>query len=193
MSVISIFYFIFAAVLLLLLAWVLFSTRKLSSDVHEAFALESPLRSHASYLPQIRRALAPADFAYLNSLGFDDIATRIQKERRQIALNYLPAVRQDFDRMLRTARKIASLSPEVSTMQEWERLRLTFQFYRRYQMIRFCLLCGMTPLPQFHSLNQMIGVLATRLEVSLKKLGERAAAAGELASGVDGRVNMFQG
>jgi hypothetical protein len=193
LSVISIFYFIFAAVLLLLLAWVLFSPRKLQPDKRDVSALEAPHRSHASYLPQIRRALAPADFAYLHSLGFDNIATRLQKERRQIALDYLPAVKRDFDRMLRMARNIASLSPEVSTVQEWERLRLSFQFSQRYQMIRLGLLCGITPLPQFHSLNQMIGVLATRLEVSLKELGERAAAAGELASAVDGRVNMFQG
>jgi hypothetical protein len=88
--------------------------------------------------------------------------------------------------MLRLARIIASLSPEVVAMQEWERLRLTVQFFWRYQLIRFGLLCGLAPIPQLDGLSQMVSRLAVRMETAMTALGERAALAAELASTLDG-------
>jgi hypothetical protein len=175
------------AVLLLLLVWALRSPRKSArSNVDVASLTENP-RPHASYLPQIRWALSPDDLIYLTSRGRHDLARRLRKDRRRVALAYLPAVGQDFERMLHLARVIARLSPKVATLQEWERFQLTVQFYWRYQVVRFGLLCGLTRLRELSGLSEIVSGLAVRVESAMSELGERAALAVKLASSQEGR------
>jgi hypothetical protein len=109
----------------------------------------------------------------------------LRKERRHIAVIYLPTIQDDFSRLLRLARVIAVLSPRVRTVQEWERLRLSIQFYLRYEVVRLALAIGGAPLPQLSGLSQMVSELAVRMETAMKELGERAALAAELASSLD--------
>lgn len=187
----SAFFIYFGAVVAMLvlavLAWAMRQPRKRKSPGIDVLSLEDHGRPHASYLPQIARALAAADFDSLSSEGLWSVARQLRKERRRIALAYLPAVRQDFDRLLRLARAIAVLSPEVRTIQEWERLRITAQFYVRYQWVRLSMLFGVMPLPQLNGLSQMVSGLAVRMETALGELGERAAVGEELAALLDRR------
>jgi hypothetical protein len=176
------------AVLLFLLTWSLrVPKRRRASSLDPAVSLQGPDRSHATYLSQIQRALAPADFEFLASRASAKLTRRVRKERRRIALNYLSAVQEDFQRLLRLARVIAVLSPEVSTAQESERLRLGVQFTLRCQMIRVELLLGLAPLPQLSGLSQMVSGFAVRMETAITELGERAALATELASPLERR------
>jgi hypothetical protein len=176
------------AVLLFLLTWSLrVPKRRRASSLDPAVSLQGPDRSHATYLPQIQRALAPADFEFLASRASAKLTSRVRKERRRIALIYLSAVQEDFQRLLRLARVIAVLSPEVSTAQESERLRLNVQFTLRCQMIRLRLLCGIATLPQLSGLSQMVSGFAVRMETAITELGERAALATELASPLERR------
>jgi hypothetical protein len=181
------FYLGLVVLLLLLLGWALRTPRKRGGISVGPGALEETGQRHVTYLPQIRQALAPADFEFLASRASAKLTSRVRKERRRIALVYLSSVQEDFQRLLRLARVIAVLSPEVSTAQESERLRLGVQFTLRCQMIRAELLLGLAPLPQLSGLSQMVSGLAVRMETAITELGERAALATELTSSLERR------
>jgi hypothetical protein len=181
------FYLTLVALLLLLLGWALRTPRKRGGINVGPGALEETGQRHVTYLPQIRQALAPADFEFLASRVSGKLTRRVRKERRQVALIYLSAVQEDFQRLLRLARVIALLSPEVVATEESERLRLSVQFTLRYQMIRAELLLGLAPLPQLSGLSQMVSRFAVRMETAITELGERAALATDLASSLERR------
>jgi hypothetical protein len=142
---------------------------------------------HVSYLPQIRQALAPVDYEYLSKRASRDAQGRIRHERRRVAHAYLAALREDFRSLLRMARVIAVLSPEVAAVEEFERLRLTAKFVWQYQMIRLKLSAGFAPASQLDGLSHLVSALSVRMEAAMKELGERAAIAAELASSIDRR------
>ncbi|HVS88422.1 MAG TPA: hypothetical protein VHF01_09410 [Candidatus Acidoferrum sp.] len=187
MSFLFSFYVILVVLLLLLLGWALRTPRKRGGISVGPATLEETGQPHVTYLPQIRQALAPADLEFLASRASAKLTRGVRKERRRIALIYLSAVQEDFQRLLRLARVIAVLSPEVCTAQEFERLRLGVQFTLRSQMIRMRLLCGIGTLPQLSGLSQMVSAFAVRMETAITELGERAALATELASSLERR------
>jgi hypothetical protein len=179
------FFFGMVAVLVFLSVWSLRGPARGALPELGPASFAGTCRPHVAHLPQIRRALAPPDFAYLSSRGWGDLARRLRKERRRIALAYLPAVKQDFARMLRLVRVIAGLSPEIRTLQEWERLRLTTRFYWHYQRLRLGLLLGFTLAGQLQDLSLIVSGLSVRLESSMRELGERAVTVAKLASSLD--------
>jgi hypothetical protein len=187
MSLFFYFFFGFVAVLLVLLLWSLRSPKKQAYSSLDPAAFQGPDRSHATYLSQIHRALAPADFEFLASRGSAGLARRVRKQRHRIALLYLSSVQEDFQKLLRLARVIAVLSPEVGAAQEFERLWLGVQFSLRCHMIRIRLICGIAPLPQLSGLCQMASGFAVRMETAIAELGERAALATELTSSLESR------
>lgn len=175
-------------ILLFLLAWSLRAPRKRKAlSLDPASSLQDPGRRHATYLRQIQRALAPADFEFLACRASRRVMRRVGKERRRIALAYLSGVQEDFQRLLKLARVIAVLSPEVGAAQEFERLQLGVQFALRCHMIRAKLLLGLAPLPQLSGLSNMVSGFAVRMEYAITELGERAALATELASSLERR------
>jgi len=111
----------------------------------------------------------------------------MQRERRNVALAYLSALRGDFDSLLRTARVIAVLSPQVAAVHEFERFRLTVNFLWRYRIIRLGVWAGYAPLPQMDGLSNLISGLSVRMEAAMKALGERAALVVEMVSSPDRR------
>ncbi len=111
----------------------------------------------------------------------------MRRERRQVALAYLSALRSELDKLLRTARVIAALSPEVAAGQELERVLLTVNFLWRYRMIRISVWVGLTPLPQLNHLSNLLSAYSVRLEKTMKEMGERAALVAEMVSSPDRR------
>ena len=176
----------FVAVLLLALAWALRKPRDARNLKSGPQALEQGQR-HVDYLPQIRQALAAADYDFLSRRASRGALQRVRKDRRGIALAYLAALRGNFQSLLRMARVIAVLSPEVAAAHEFERLRLTTKFAWQYQMIRWRLMAGFAPFPQLDGLSELVSGLSVRMEAALKELGERAALAAELASSMNRR------
>jgi hypothetical protein len=179
--------FLFGILLLLLLAGVLHDPRRLSRPDTDFDRAEDVDRRHVTYFPQVKRALAAEDFAFLASRGSRALAQVVRKERRKIALAYLACLRGDFLKLWRLARVIASMSPQVGVAQEVERLQLGLAFSWRYEMIRIKFLFGFAPLPELGSLSEVVSRLSIRLETAMKDLGERAALAARLASSPDGR------
>jgi hypothetical protein len=180
-------FFGFVAVLLVLLIWSLRSPKKQAYSSLDPAAFQGPDRRHATYLSQIHRALAPADLEFIASRGSAKLARRVREQRRRIALLYLSSVQKDFQKLLRLARVIAVLSPEVGATQEFERLWLGVQFSFHCRMIRIRLFCGFATLPQLSGLSQMVSGFAARMETAIAELGERAALATELTSSLESR------
>jgi hypothetical protein len=149
--------------------------------------IEEPARQHATYFGVIRQAMSEEDFNFLAVRGPERLARRAHKERQRIAMLYLANLRADFDRLLRLARVIAVLSPEIAVSHEFERLRLTIRFFWRYQTVLLGLYAGLLLLPQLGGLSQMVSDLAFRMESAMKELGDRAAVAAELASTLNRR------
>ena len=186
MNLALILFFGFVAVLLLALGWALRKPRNARNLKSDPQALEQGQR-HVDYLPQIRQALAKTDYDFLSKRASRGAQRRVRRDRRGIALNYLAALRGDFQGLLRMARVIAVLSPDVAAAHEFERLRLTAKFAWQYQMIRWKLTVGFAPLPQLDGLSELVSGLSVRMEAALKELGERAALAAELASSMERR------
>jgi hypothetical protein len=167
--------------------WVLRDPRKLAKPASNLSSAEELDRSHVTYFPQVKQALAAGDFAYLASRGSRALAHTVRKERRKIVLIYLSCLRAEFLKLWRLARVIASMSQRVGVAQELERLQLAALFSWRYEMIRLKFLFGLAPLPDLGSLSEVVSRLSIRLETAMNDLGERAALAAKLASSPDGR------
>ena len=142
-------------------------------------------RQHATHLPQIRRALSKADYDFLTEITPGKVLRRVRRERQDIAICYLRALREDFHELLRMAKVIATLSPEVKAVEEFERFYLTVRFAWRFETIRFKLTVGMVPLAQVDRLANAVSGLSVRIEQAVRELGERAALASELASALN--------
>jgi len=183
-------FFSFFGLIGLLLILFLYSARNprpsAPAPAHAGVADESG-RRHVTYLPQILQAFAETDYDFLSKNAPRKVQQRVRQERRHVALVYLAGLREDFENLLRMARAIALLSPELAAVHEFERLRLTAAFLWRYQMIRWKLLAGVAPAPQLAGLSDLVSGLSVRIEGALKELGERAAVAAELASSVNRR------
>ena len=143
--------------------------------------LETPGKN-ATYLSQIQQALDEQDFEFLRSSGPARLSRTVRKERAKVVLDYLTALHTDFQRMLRLARVIAVLSPEVAPAQEWERLRLSVSFTLKLEVTRLRVRFGWVALPQLQRVNRVVSGFAIRLEHAMTEMGERAALAAEMAS-----------
>jgi hypothetical protein len=173
--------------LLLLFAWSAAAPHR-SAPSSAAIGTEDECgRRHMSYLPQIRQAFSEADFDFLSKSTSREVLRRVRRERRDVALAYLAALREDFQSLLRMARAIAMLSPELDTIHEFERISLTAKFAFQYWLTRWRLLAGIAPVPQLRGLSDLLSGLSVRIEAALTELGERAAVAAELASTMNRR------
>ncbi len=170
------------AILLVLLVWALSGPQTQTKLEAGPGFVEEPGRRHVSFLPQIRQALAKTDDEYLSEKGLRVLRRRVRRERRDVALAYLSAVRGEFQNLMQMARIMAKLSPEVAALQEMERLALMVKFDWRYEMIRMQLRAGVAPIPRLDGLSDLVSGLSVRMEMAMKELGERAALAAELAS-----------
>jgi hypothetical protein len=184
LSLSLILFFAFIGVLLLGLIWAAWGVRKHRNVLADPRKLEVESRRHATFLPQIRQALAKEDDEFLSSRASRKVHRRAKRERRTVALAYLEALRGDFQNLLDIGKAIALLSPEVVAIQEFERIRLTTAFFIRYELIRFKLRAGFAPIPQLDGLSDLVSGLSVRMDAAIKELGERAA---DLASSMNRR------
>jgi hypothetical protein len=182
-------YFVSIAATVLVVAILLFwslrrRTKSRKGEVRSLEPVEVP-GGHVIYLPQMGQALQKMDFEFLAARGTSRLMRQVKRERRQILLCYLEAVHGDFARLLRMARVIAVLSPEIAPAQEWERLRLSVWFALNYRMLRLRIGIGLASEPQLDGLSRSVGNLATQIEQAMTQLGERAAFAHELSSSLN--------
>lgn len=187
MNVMLIVTFLSVAALIALLVAALSPRQKRTSSDALPDLGESPSRQHATYFGVIRQAMSEEDFNFLASRAPLRLVRRAHKERKHIAVLYLAELRADFERLLRLARVVAVLSPEIAASHEFERLRLSIRFSWRYRMVLLGLHAGLLFMPQLSSLNNMVSQLSFRMNAAMKELGQRAVVAAELAATLNSR------
>jgi hypothetical protein len=165
--------------LLAVLAWLSFSGTPQDSQADLSQRPERETR-HISYLPQIKHALGQADYEYLSARGPAGLSSRVRKERKRIALNYLAALRTDFEKLQHIARVVAVMSPEIAVAQELQGMRLNLEFSVRYRIIYFRLLADIAPPSAIDNFSNLISALTVRMETAISSLSESAALAAEL-------------
>jgi hypothetical protein len=162
------------------LAWALRGSSQRKGNEQGLAVLESAPR-HLRNMSQIRQALDAGDLRFAFEQGGQALSNRLRRERREVTLHYLEAIRSDFEQSLRIARIVAVLSPEVSGSHEYERLRLSVIFRWRFQKAKLRVRIGSVSPFEVTSLGQMATSLAVQMEDAMARLGERAALAAELA------------
>ena len=187
MNVLLLLPFVPVAILLALLIAAVCPRRNSHSGSLRSEPLDEAGRQHASYFGVIRQAMSAEDFDFLATRAPLPLVRRAHKERQHIAILYLADLRHDFERLLRLARVVAVLSPQVAASHELERVWLSMRFCWRYRMVLLGLRAGFLFLPQLHGLNQIAGGLAYRMETAMRELGERAVIASELATSLNNR------
>jgi hypothetical protein len=183
------FYVFFGIITVLLIAfiWSLQNPKRLAAHRSARALPEDPSRSAVTYSPQIRQALAKTDYEFVSSRVSREALRRMRRERRRVALAYLPALRQEFEGLVCISRVIAALSPEIGVAQEFDRLRLTVNFRWRYRILWLSLWAGYATLPQMNYLSNLISGYSVRLEEAMREMGERAALVAEMVSSPDRR------
>jgi len=182
------YFYAFLGLTGLLLALLIWALRKppQSAGVFRGVRLPEECGSrHTAYLPQIQQALAKEDYEYISQKGSRELMRRFRKERRRTALAYLAGLREDFENLLEVARMIAVLSPEVTALEEFEKLRLTWKFRRRFERVRLEIWLGQARLADMSSLTNVVSGLSVRMQKAIKELGERAALGSQLDSSLD--------
>jgi hypothetical protein len=165
--------------LLAALAWLSFSGMHRASRGDLSLRPEREYR-HIAYLPHIKQALAQADYEYLSARGPTGLVNRVRKERRRIALNYLTALRSEFERLQHMARVVAAMSPQIAVAQELQGVRLNVEFSIRYRINYFRLVSGIAPVSAINNFSNLISSLTVRMETAISSLGEGAVLAAEM-------------
>jgi hypothetical protein len=178
MSISIIFFVVLAIVFALLLAWAVRPPKKILLSVDDVLNALSEKR-HYARLPQILQSLRNDDTDFLHSKGRDELASRLRRERKRIALRYLNYLQDEYQLLLEASRILAKVAPEVSPMEEFERFRLNVRFVLYCRYLRLRLWFGLQPWDIFGILSDMEGDMTLRLEMATTRIGERAAIASE--------------
>jgi len=178
MTLTLLLFLVFVVILVLLLAWAGRRPPKLRLTLDEVLDALSE-RRHYARLPQILQSLRNEDTDFLYANGHDELADRLRRERKRVALNYLTHLQGEYRLLLEASRILARFAPEVTAMDEWKRFRLNVRFVLLCRYLRWRLRIGLQPWDVFGILSDMEGDLTLHLETATSRLGERAAIASE--------------
>src|SRR5260370_24243284 len=156
-------------VLLVVFGWSARNPRRPTSAPPLAGVFDECGCRHIACLSQMRQVFSNSDYEFLTNNAPLAVLRRVRRERRSVALAYLAALREDFHSLLRTARVIAVLSPELDAVHEFERLRLTAKFAFQYHMIRWKLLAGVAPVPPLNGMSELVTGVSVRIEAAMKE------------------------
>jgi len=162
--------------LLAVLAWLSLSSRSrhLHSGETPRVPLEDLIPRHALYISHIQNALSDRDTHYLKDRVSRKRLRAVLTERRRVAREFLAGLRDDFGRLEKLARLVASFSPKVSYRQELELVWLGVRFRALCRFAELRLSFGPPPIPAFEELAGLIGSLSARLEAAITLLAESA-------------------
>ena len=156
--------------LLLLAVYAVVRRSRTGADAEALFhnaSSDELLPSHYRYFPQVRRALTMEDLAYVTERAGPGAARAMRKARRQIGLEFLLALREDYGKLNRLAKAVTALAPSASTQRETERLWLELQFGFLWSLVWLSVWSGFSPLGRLRQLSESIGAFAARMESAL--------------------------
>jgi len=165
-------FLVFAAVLILLLAW---SVRPPQKSLTGEEALEALSQErHYARLPQILQSLREDDTEFMRGRVPSRLLMQVRAQRKRIALRYLHYLDEEFRMLVECSRIMATLAPELSAKGEWDRFKETLRFSATCRALRWRLRLGLQPWESFDTLSDMAGTMTLQLESAAARLGERA-------------------
>ena|SRR5487761_230822 len=160
---------------LLALFWLLFGSPTTESPgSRDARDIEEFLPVNCRHFPQIRQMLETEDLQFMRRRAPRHIEVEWRGERRRILGQYLKSLGQDFSRLERLARLIATLSPEIRRAQEWEWLWLGIRFRLLYRSVGLKIAFGSFSVDDIARLTDPIAGLAAELESRMSLIAECA-------------------
>ena len=171
----AIIFAIVAVVLLLVLLWLVREPRVVTPTAAEGkLRLEGLFQLHCRHFPQVRQVLSRADEEYMRRRASSGLRRQWQRERRNVARQYLAGLRADFSRLNRLARLVAALAPEVRQTQEAELLWLGLRFRILYVLVSLRLETGFLSVPELGRLADLVGGLAAQIDTGIATLSENS-------------------
>jgi len=161
--------------ILVALFWLLFGSPATETPVSlDARDVEEFLPANCRHFPQIRQMLETEDYQFMRRRAPRHIEREWRRERRRILGQYLKDLGQDFGRLERLARLIATLSPEIRRAQEWEWMWQGVQFRLLYRMVAVKIALGSFSTDDIARLTEPIAALAGELESRMALIAECA-------------------
>lgn len=102
---------------------------------------------------------------------YDALLQRIQSERREVVLQYLESLRDDFRRVDQLLNRAAKFLPELTLEGESERFWIGARFRFHYRIAKLQMTLGFVPAGQLKTLTRKVRTLAAFAD---KALGEIA-------------------
>jgi len=184
MSLPVVLFVLFAASLIVLLAWALRPPKRRVHLGESVFDLLSEPR-HCARMSQILQALRPEDTEFLQENGTSMLMHSLRQQRRRIALHYLDQLQEEFELLLEISRALAVMAPEAMAIEEMERWKLSALFASTCAILRFRLRLGLRPFEGFTSLSTMATQMVRHLEAVTSKIAGAAVQGAELPSNPD--------
>ena len=130
------------------------------------------LPTHFRYYPQIRQTLSRADREYLVHRALPGVRRRWEAERRRVVRGFLAGLKEDFLRLERLGRTVASLSPELSHELERERLWLGMRFRFWYSVMWLTPAGSQWTVRVLDRATGVVGSIANRTTAAMTEIGE---------------------
>jgi|CZKC01.1.fsa_nt_gi hypothetical protein len=141
-------------------------------DLLRTLSADTVLPQHYKYFPQVCRALSTEDARFLQLRATPAIRRSALQTRRAVALKFLTGLKDDYRKLDRLARVLASLAPLANQQREAQRMWLAFQFEFRWAAVWLEVWSGASPVAQLQSMAGFIGVLAARMQTSMNVFQE---------------------
>lgn len=179
--IVLIFFLLFAFAALAFLLYLFLRQQRPNStgEFPQTFTVESFFDLNARHFAQIKQALSESDFRYLQTRGPASLARRLRHERREILVNYVCGLKEDFDNLLHLRQVLARLDAAVVRQHEPEVFRLRVAFYLLFALVQVKLaLSWLTRVPAPTDLEPLVVVvnrMAQATEAALNGLAEAQA------------------
>jgi hypothetical protein len=139
--------------------------------------IEDLVPLHTQHFPQLRQALASADTKYVRQKATAELHSMWREERRQILKSFLAGLAEDFARLDRLGRIVASLTPRFSRREELARIWLSLRFRLTYRIVSIWISAGGAgSTRQLGYLTELVGNLSARAEEAMMRLEMRSPA-----------------
>jgi hypothetical protein len=144
------------------------------ADLLRTLSADSLLPHNYKFFPQVCRALSSEDARYLQLRTTSAVRRSALRVRRSVALNFLTGLKDDYHKLDRLARVLASLAPSANQQREAQRIWLAFKFGFRWRVVWLEIWSGAAPITQLQSMAGFIGGLAAQMQLSMNVLQESA-------------------
>jgi hypothetical protein len=160
------------------LYWLSLRARKddRGSDLLRTLSADSLLPQNYKYFPQVCRALSEEDARFLKLRVAPAVRRSALRARQSVALKFLTGLRDDYQKLDRLARVLASLAPSANQHREAQRIWMAIQFGFRWRVVWLEIWSGAAPISQLQAMSGFIGGLAAQMQLSMNVLQESADA-----------------